>query len=100
MRSPGPPTSIDIYRQRFGCRAVSARHLRIARAWQSGRRDDHNSSRTHRRPMSARRSYPVKALGNRVSKSKIPAQPGVMAIRAIGFPRSVATHAEPCSGPK
>jgi hypothetical protein len=50
--------------------------------------------------MSAWRPYALKALGNRVSKSKIPAQPGVMVIRAMGFPRSVATLAGPCSGPK
>ena len=36
----------------------------------------------------------------RVSKSSIPTQPGVMAMRAMGFPRSVPTHAAPCSGPK
>src|SRR5689334_10444047 len=50
--------------------------------------------------MSARPSYPVKALGNRVWKSRIPAHSGVMAMRAMGLPRSVATQAGPCSGPK
>ena len=44
--------------------------------------------------------YGVRALGNRVWKSSIPTQPGVMVMRAMGFPRSVLTQAAPCSGPK
>ena len=40
-------------------------------------------------------SYIVRALGNRVWKSSIPTQPGVTAMRAMGFPRSVPIQAGP-----
>ena len=43
--------------------------------------------------------YAVSALGNRVSKSMIPTHVAVMGMRAMGLPRSVDTHAGPCSGP-
>src|SRR5208282_5689001 len=47
-----------------------------------------------------RLDYAVSALGNRVVKSRIPTHVGVMGMRAMGLPRSVDTHAGPCSRPK